>query len=37
MPEWTKSFPNFDTYQDKVKSKTPPDFALAHPETDCNP
>lgn len=33
MPEWIKSFPNFDAYQDKVKSKTPPDFVPAHPET----
>ena len=26
--EWIKSFPNFDAYQDEVKSKTPPDFHL---------
>ena len=28
MFEWIKSFPNFDAYQDEVKSKTPPDFHL---------
>ena len=28
MFEWITSFPNFDAYQDEVKSKTPPDFHL---------
>ena len=26
--EWIQSFPNFDAYQDEVKSKTLPDFHL---------